>query len=170
MTGIRGVVAFLSLIVALAACEGRSPAEVRRKAEEFPLRATWTAAVTPIGSATLQTSLTIREYFGSHMEAVVNVTGGAPNASYQWRIFRGGDCSVNVAATNATSGNGLFLFATIQSYPDLVTDATGAATLTRTIAGSLDPLGAYSVRIRPAQQATNWNGLTPVACGNLRPS
>ena len=170
MTAIRTVSAFLSLAVALAACDEPAPAEVRSRGDEFPLRATWNAAVTPVGSATVQASLTINEYLGSHMEAVVNVTGAAPNASYQWRIYRGGDCSVNVAATSATAGNGLFLFATIQSYPDLVANGTGAATLTRTIAGHLDPLGAYSVRIRAAQTATNWNGLSPIACGNLRPS
>ncbi len=170
MTAIRRISALLSLTAVLAACDKPTPAEVRSDGNEFPLRANWSAAATPVGSGTVRASLTIKEYLGSHMEAVVSITGGAPNASYQWRIYRGGDCSVNVAATNATSNNGIFLFATIQSYPDLVADGTGAATLTRAIAGSLDPLGAYSVRIRPTQAATNWNGLTPVACGNLRPS
>ena len=170
MTAIRRASALLPLIVALTACDQRSPAEVRTNAQEFPLRANWSAAVAPVGSGTVQASVTVNEYHGFRMEVTVNVTGGAPNARYQWRIFRGGDCSVNVAATSATAGNGLFLFATIQSYPDLVTDGTGAASLTRTIAGTLDPQRPYSIRIRPAQTATNWNGLSPVACGNLQPS
>ena len=170
MTGIRKVSALLSLAVTLAACDKAGPAEVRRDANEFPLRATWTATLTPVGTSTVAGSLAISEYGGSRLESVMSMTGGTPNASYQWRIYKGGDCSVNVAATSATAGNGLFLFATTQSYPNLVADGTGAATLERTIAGTLDPLGAYSVRIRPSQSATGWNGLSPIACGTLRPS
>jgi hypothetical protein len=170
MTAIRRLSLFLALVLTLAACDKPGPAEVRSDGEEFPLRATWSAAVTPVGSATIQASLTINENLGSHMQAVVNVTGGAPNATYQWRIYRGGNCSVNVAATSNTAGDGLVIFATTQSYPDLVTNASGAATMTRTIAGSLDPLGAYSVRVRVAQSSTNWNGVNPIACGNLQRS
>ena len=170
MTAIRRVSAFLALAVTLGACDKAGPAEVRSTSDEFPLLETWSAPVNPTGSGTVRATLTINEYRGYRMEAVINVTGGAPNASYQWRIYRGGNCSVNVAATSATAGNGLFLFATVQSYPDLVVNGTGAATLTRTIAGTLDPQGAYSVRIRPSQTATNWNGLSPVACGNLQPT
>jgi hypothetical protein len=170
MTSIRAVAAFLVLGLAFAACDEAGPAEVRDDAEEFPLRETWSSSVAPIGTATLQASVTINEYFGSRMVAVVNVTGAAPNAAYQWRMYRGGDCTVNVAATNGTSGDGLFLFATVQSYPDIVADATGAATVTREIAGSLDSLGAYSLRVRPSQAATNWNGLSPIACGDLERS
>jgi hypothetical protein len=170
MTSMHRVSALLALVLASAACDKPAPAEVRADGEEFSVRANWSAAVVPTGTATLQASITITEYFGSRLEAVVNVTGGAPNTSYQWRIYRFGDCSVNVAGTSNTSGNGIRLFATVESYPDLVTDATGAATLTRTIAGTFDPLGAYSVRVRPSQSATNWNGLSPIACGNLQGS
>jgi len=170
MTDIGRASAFLALVVTLAACDKAGPAEVRSSSDEFPLRDTWSATVNPIGTGTVRATVTINERAGYRMEAVVNVTGGAPNASYQWRIYRGGDCSVNVAATNATAGNGIFLFATTQSYPDLVANGSGVATTTRTIAGTLDPLGAYSVRIRPSQSATNWNGLSPVACGNLLPT
>ena len=164
----RRASAFLPLVLTLAACDEPIPAEVRSDGEEFPVRATWSAAVLPIGSATVQASLSIDERSGSRLETVVNVTGGAPNTSYQWRIYRGGDCSVNVAGTSNTAGDGIRLFATVESYPDLVADATGAVTLTRTIAGTLDPLGAYSVRVRRSQSATNWNGLSPLACGNLQ--
>ncbi|HKS06819.1 MAG TPA: hypothetical protein VJR92_10935 [Gemmatimonadaceae bacterium] len=160
----------LSLAATFAACDNAGPAEVRDGAGDFEVRETWSAAVTPVGTATLQASVTVTEYFGSRMQAVVTVTGATPNAVYQWRMYRGGDCSVNVAATNSTAGNGLFLFATVPSYPDIVADATGAATITRSIAGSLDSLGAYSVRVRPSQSATNWNGLSPIACGDLERS
>ena len=170
MTAICKVSAFLALVLTLAACDKPGPAEVRTDGGEFGLRGNWSAAVTPVGSATIQASLTITEHLGNHMEAVVNVTGGAPNATYQWRIYRGGNCSVNVAATSNTAGDGLVLFATIQSYPDLVANASGAVTLTRTIAGALDPMGAYSVRVRAGQSGTNWNGVNPIACGNLQRS
>lgn len=170
MTAIRRVSALLSLAVTLAGCDKPSPAEVRTSATEFPLRAAWSATLTPVGTSTVQGSLAINEYVGSRIESVINITGATPNASYQWRIYRGGDCTVNVAATSATAGNGLFLFATTQSYPDLVASGTGTASLERAIAGSLDPLGAYSVRIRRAQTATGWNGLSPLACGTLRRS
>jgi len=170
MTAIRRVSALLSLAAILAGCDKAGPAEVRRDATEFPVRATWSATLAPVGASTVQGSLAISEYVGSRLETSINITGAVPNAPYQWRIYRGGDCSVNVAATNATSGNGLFLFATTQSYPDLVASGTGAAALAREIAGSLDPNGAYSVRIRRSQTATGWNGLSPVACGTLRPS
>ena len=170
MTAIFRASALLSLAVALAGCDKPGPAEVRRNANDYPLRASWSATLTPVGTSTVQGSLAINEYVGSRIESVINMTGVTPNASYQWRIYRGGDCTVNIAATNATSGNGLFLFATTQSYPDLVASGTGAATLERAIAGALDPLGAYSVRIRRSQTATGWNGLSPVACGTLRPT
>ncbi len=167
MTVIRRTSSFLLLVLALAACDKPGPTAVRSDAEEFAVRENWSAAVAPTGSATLQASVTITQHLGYHMEAVLNVTGGAPNATYQWRIFKGGNCSVNVAATSNTAGDGILIFATVQSYPDIVVNATGAATMTRAIAGSLDSLGAYSVRVRNSNASTNWNGLTPIACGNL---
>jgi hypothetical protein len=103
------------------------------------------------------------------MVTAVTLSGGAPTKGYQWRIFRG-DCSTTAVAANNNAPTGLLLFATVQSYPDIVADASGGGTSTPVIAGSLDSVTAYSVRVRLAQTATNWNGTSPVACGNLQRS
>jgi hypothetical protein len=156
----------LVLLAALAGCE-ENPAEVRTDAESFPIRATWSASATPVSPSTVRATLAVKQYMGFRVEATVTVTG-APNASYQWRIYRG-DCAMTTAATTAAA-SGLFIFATTQSYPDVTTNASGTGTATRLIAGSLDSLTAYSVRIRPSQTQTAWNGLSPAACGNMQRS
>ena len=157
----------LLLLVMVVACDGSSPAEVRTEANQFPLRASWSAAVAPVSAGTIMATIAIDEYLGSRLETTVNLTGAPASAVYQWRIFRG-DCSTNTAAASNTAATGLLLFATVQSYPDLTASASGTATLMRTIVGALDSLTAYSVRMRPAQTATNWNGTNPIACGNLQ--
>jgi len=90
---------------------------------------------------------------------------------YQWRIFRG-DCATNTPAVNspnAPSPTGLLLFATVQSYPDVTVDyVSGTGSAAPVIAGNLDSLTAYSIRLRLFQTATNWNGTNPIACGNLQ--
>jgi hypothetical protein len=90
---------------------------------------------------------------------------------YQWRIFRG-DCATNTPAVNSPNApgpTGLLLFATVQSYPDVTVDfVSGAGSAAPVIAGSLDSLTAYSIRIRLFQTSTNWNGTNPIACGNLQ--
>ena len=60
------------------------------------------------------------------------------------------------------------LFATIQSYPNITADTSGVGAVAAAIAGNLDALTAYSVRLRPSQTATNWNGTDPIACGDLQ--
>jgi hypothetical protein len=162
----RGVMA-AATAAAVAACDNDNPAEVRTDATTFPVTANWTASANPVGTSTARGSLAVKQRLGFRMDATFTITG-APNTTYQWRIYRGGDCSVNAAATNATSNNGIFRFATDQSYPDVTTNAAGTATVTPVIAGSLDSLTAYSVRVRPGQAATAWNGLTPIACGTLQ--
>lgn len=159
----------LLLLVTAAACDTGMEAEVKNKAEQFPLRANWTAAAAPVGTSSVRATLSIKEYLGSHLDATATLTGGAPNTAYQWRIFRG-DCATNTAALNNTAPTGLLLFSTIQAYTDLTTNAAGTASVTRTLVGALDSLTAYSVRVRVGQSATNWNGLTPIACGNLQRS
>ena len=91
---------------------------------------------------------------------------GTPNAAYQWRVFRG-DCKTTTAAATVQAA-GLWVFATVQSYPDVVMNAQGTATVTRAVAGQLDSLTAYSVRIRPSQSSTSFNGTSPLACGDLQ--
>jgi hypothetical protein len=93
----------------------------------------------------------------------LNLSIAAPtNRTYQWRIFRG-DCATTVTAANNNDPNGLLLFATIQSYPDVATGTGTTASLTREIAGSLDSVRTYSIRFRTSQSATNWNGTSPIA-------
>ena len=157
------------LLLTLAACELSTEAETRDAGTEFPLRANWAATIAPVGTANVRGNLAIAEYLGSHFDATASITGGAPNTAYQWRIFRG-DCATTTAAPNAQSPTGLWLYATIQAYPDLTTNATGAASINRAMAGALDSLTAYSVRVRIGQTATNWNGTNPLACGNLQRS
>ena len=166
---LRAPVALLAFaaLAALAACHDANPAEVRTQGASFPVVASWGATLAPVGTGTVRATLAAKQHLGFRIETALTVTG-APNATYQWRIYRGGNCAVNAAATNATSNNGLWLFQSAESYPDVRTNAAGTGTATMTMAGALDSLGAYSVRVRVAQTATNWNGLSPVACGNLQ--
>jgi hypothetical protein len=151
-------------VVGIAAC-GQNPAAVRDDATTFPLVAHWTATSAPVAPATVTGALTFDQHLGYHAD-VTFVVSGPPNTAFQWRIFKR-DCSVNVAALNNTAPTGLVLFATTQSYPDITLDATGKATIKTEIAGWLDSLTAYSVRIRPTATST-FNGVNPAACGTLK--
>jgi predicted small secreted protein len=155
----------LAAAVGLAACS-ENPAEVQGAGKDFPVTATWNATATPVPPSTVAGQLTIQQHLGFRMNASFTLAG-APNATYQWRIFRG-DCATNVPAASATAPTGLLLYATVASYPDIRTDGSGAGSATPTIAGYLDSLTAYSVRVRPSQQSTNWNGTNPIACGDLQ--
>lgn len=150
---------------AVAACGGGNPTAVRDDATVFPIVAHWTAASNPIAPATVAGQLTYDQHLGYHSDVTFVVTG-PPNAAFQWRIFKR-DCTVNVAAINNTAATGLVLFATTQSYPDLTLDASGRATVKVQIAGWLDSLTAYSVRIRPTA-TTSFNGVNPASCGDLK--
>lgn len=155
----------LLAFVGFAACNNTNPAEVRSDATTFPIVANWSATAAPIAPATVNGALTVQQRLGYHMDATFTVTG-PPNAAFQWRIFKR-DCSVNTAATNNTAATGLVLFSTTQAYPDITLDASGKATITTEIAGWLDSLTAYSVRIRPTA-TTSFNGVNPAACGTLK--
>lgn len=150
---------------AAAACNNTNPAELRDDGTTFPVVAQWTATSAPIGSATVTGALTVKQRLGYHSDVTFAVTG-PPNGVFQWRIFKR-DCSVNTAAINNTAATGLVLFSTTQAYPDITLDATGKATVSTAIAGWLDSLTAYSVRIRPTA-TTSFNGVNPAACGNLQ--
>jgi len=148
-------------------CSG-NPAEVSDDASTFKVVAHWTAGAAPIAPATVAGQLTFDQHLGFHSDVNFVVTG-PPNGVFQWRIFKR-DCSVNVAATGTTAFTGLTgltLFATTASYPDITLDATGKATIKTVIAGWLDSLTAYSVRIRPTA-TTTFNGVNPASCGNLK--
>ena len=153
---------------AVAGCSGSNPSEVSSDPTAFPVVAHWTATSNAIAPATVSGQLTFDQHLGYHGDATFVVTG-PPNAAFQWRIFKN-DCTVNVAATGATAFTGLTgltLFATTQSYPDITLDATGKATIKTAIAGWLDSLTAYSVRIRPTA-TTSLTGVSPASCGTLK--
>jgi hypothetical protein len=165
----------LAMSAGLAAC-AENPAEVRSEGAEFPVIATWTATVAPVPPAIVTGALTIAQHQGFRMDAALTLTDttstDAVSTRYQWRIFRG-DCATNTPAVpnfpNGPSPTGLLLFATVQSYPDITVDyASGTGSAAPTIAGNLDAVTAHSVRIRLSQQATNWNGTNPIACGDLQ--
>lgn len=168
MTLVHRTTAILLLsaaVSALAACNSTNPAEVRADATAFPIVAHWTATSAPIPPAIVTGALTFDQHLGYHADVTFNVSG-PPNTAFQWRIFKR-DCSVNVAAINNTAATGLVLFATTQSYPDVTLGANGKATVTAEIAGWLDSLTPYSVRIRPTATST-FTGVNPAACGNLQ--
>lgn len=160
----RHMIRALGLGIILAAC-AENPAEVKNDAIEFPVIANWTSSVAAIGTSGVTGTLTVTQHAGFRMDVNLSVTAPT-NRTYQWRIFRG-DCATTATAANNQDPNGLLLFATVQSYPDVGTGTGTTASVTRTIAGSLDSAKAYSVRFRLTQSATNWNGTTPVACGNI---
>jgi hypothetical protein len=163
----RRVNSFRSLagLALLGACLDQNPTEIRDDGNTFPVVANWSASMTPVGTNTVRGTLAVKQMLAQHNDVTFTVTG-TPNASYQWRIFRG-DCSTTTAAATVRDP-GLWVFATVQSYPDVVLNAQGTATVTRTIAGLLDSLTAYSVRVRPSQTSTTFNGTSPLACGNLQ--
>jgi len=160
----RNTALLLISLAGIAACNS-NPAAVRDDATTFPIVAHWTATSAPIAPATVTGTLSVDQHLGYHSDVTFTVTG-PPSTAFQWRIFKG-DCSVNVAALNNTAPTGLVLFATTQSYPDLILDSTGKATVKPEIAGWLDSLTAYSVRIR-ATATTTFNGVNPAACGTLQ--
>jgi len=158
------------LLAGVAACDSVTGAETRNEANQYPVRANWSATAAPIGESTVAATLQVTEYLGSRMDVSVSLTGGAPNTAYQWRIFRG-DCTVNTPAPSNDSPHGLKLLSTVQSYPDVTTDATGAGTASQNgVSAAIDSLTAYSLRVRLGQASTNWNGTNPIACGNLQRS
>jgi len=165
----RAIALLLFVAAATAAgCSGSNPSEVSNDATTFPIVEHWTATSAAIAPATVTGQLTADQHLGYHSDVTFTVTG-PPNGVFQWRIFKN-DCTVNVAATGATAFTGLTgltLFATTQSYPDIVLDASGKATIKTAIAGWLDSLTAYSVRIRPTA-TTTFNGVNPASCGTLK--
>lgn len=152
--------------VGLAACNGGAPTEMRDQGTDFPVTANWSSTAAPVSPATVSGTLAIAQRLGYHLDASFTITG-APNATYQWRIFRG-DCTVNIAGATSTSATGLVIFSTLQAYPNIVVGASGTGVAAPTLAGSLDSLTAYSVRVRLSQTSTNWNGTNPIACGDLQ--
>jgi hypothetical protein len=158
--------ALLSTLSALAACHDTDPAETVTATESFPQTAAWSTAVAPIGPSTVRGTVAVKQFAGFRMSATITLTG-APNTTYQWRVFRD-PCAQTAAAQFPYSSTGLVLVSTNQSYTDVRTDASGNGTVTATVTGSLDSLTKYSARVRPSQTSITWNGTSPIACGDLQ--
>ena len=156
----------LASLALIGGCLDQNPTETREDGNgPFPVIANWSATMAPVGTNTTQGTLAVKQQLSEHNDVTFTVTGPA-NASYQWRIFRG-DCQTTAVAANAQSP-GLWVFATVQSYPDAVLSAQGTVTITRSIVGLLDSLTSYSIRIRASQSSTAFNGTSPMACGDLK--
>jgi hypothetical protein len=154
----------IALGFSLAACD-ENPAEVRNDANEFDVLANYSSTVAQVGTSGVSGSLAAKQFEGFRVELNLSISTTTAR-TLQWRIFRG-DCATSVAAANNNDPNGLLLFSTVQGYPDVVT-TTGPTTMVRVVAGALDSARTYSVRFRASQSATNWNGTSPIACGNLQ--
>lgn len=151
--------------VALAACSMDSPTELRSSGQEFPVKAVWNASAEPVSPSTVSGTLTAEQHLGFRIDASFTLNGD-PSTTYQWRIFRG-DCSVEVPVSTSVP-DGLQLFSTAQAYTDVTVGESGTASVEPVIAGELDSLTAYSVRVRPSATSTNWDGTNPIACGDLQ--
>ncbi|HET7550095.1 MAG TPA: hypothetical protein VFK04_02320 [Gemmatimonadaceae bacterium] len=162
------LIVLLGASVGVAACSMDNPAEVRDGAQEFPVVAIWNATAEPADTDTVSTEsgvLSAEQHLGFRVNATFTLTG-TPGKTYQWRIFRG-DCATTEPAED-NSVTGLLLFSTEESYPDIHVDASGTGSASPAIAGALDSLTAYSVRVRPSQTSTDWDGTDPIACGDMQ--
>lgn len=162
------LIVLLTASVGLAACSADNPAEVRDDGQEFPVVATWNATAEPDSGSTESGVLTAEQHLGFRVNATFTLNG-TPGKTYQWRIFRG-DCATMEAAEDQTSATGLLLFSTAEAYPDIHVDGSGTGSASPAIAGSLDSLTAYSVRVRPSQTSSDWDGTHPAACGDMQRS
>jgi hypothetical protein len=143
-----------------------NPAEVRDSGQEFPVVATWSATAEPADTVSTESGvLDAEQHLGYRVNATFTLTG-TPGKTYQWRIFRG-DCTTNEPAEN-NSVTGLLLFSTEESYPDIHVGESGTGSASPAIAGALDSLTAYSVRVRPSQTSSDWDGTDPIACGDMQ--
>ena len=139
------------LLIALTACvPGNDPVTVD-ETPELEQRAAWQAAITGLAAFPAVRGTTQLADFGPYFDAQITLTSATASTTYQWRIFPG-----TCAAPGATQ------FGPNQAYPNLVTNAAGAAQLSRTISGPLNLTGAYNVRV-----STVAAPVTIVACGDL---
>ena len=160
------LVSLLAAAVGAAACTDTLPAEVQTSAGTFTQTASWNASVAPVSPSTVRGTADVKQYQGFRMTVTMSLTG-APNTTYQWRLYRD-PCTQTAVASPAWAATGLQLVSTNQSYPDIRTNASGSGTATATISGSLDSLTAYSARVRVGTSTVTWNGTSPIACGDLK--
>lgn len=147
----KSMSAILLLLVA-AGCDLDSiEPEIRDSAIPLELRAEWQANITSMNGSSV-TGLTRLMEYRAYYEAEIAVSGGPPSDTLVWRIYPG---------TCANSDDDEFGGST-QAFPTLYTNGSGEASLTRLLAGALDSLAAYNVRVQ-----RGGNISTTVACGNL---
>jgi hypothetical protein len=160
------LIVLLGASVGVAACSADNPAEVRDSGQQFPVVATWNATAEPADTVSTESGvLSAEQHLGYRVNATFTLTG-TPDKTYQWRIFRG-DCATTEPAED-NSITGLLLFSTEEAYPDIRVDASGTGSASPAIAGALDSLSAYSVRVRPSQTSSDWDGTDPIACGDMQ--
>lgn len=138
------------LLSGLAACVPSDDPIVVTESE-LELRATWQATLAGAVAFPAVTGSTQIADFGPYFNTTFTLSGASAATSYQWRIFPG-----TCAAPGTTQ------FGPAQAYPNITTNASGAAELTRTIAGPLDLAAAYNVRV-----STVATPVRIVACGDL---
>ena len=143
--------AMFCLVSGLAACVPSNDPVVVTDSPELEQRATWQATLAGTAAFPAVTGSTQIADFGPYFNATIAVSGASAASAYQWRIFPG-----TCAAPGTTQ------FGPVQAYPNITTNASGAAELTRTIAGPLDLAGAYNVRV-----STVATPVRIVACGDL---
>ena len=143
----------VAMTIALSACLPENDPVSVTEPGDLELRTTWQASVVgrpalPNARGTLQLA-----DFGPYFDAQLSVTAAAASTTYAWRIWPG-TCAAPV---------GTVQYGPTQAYPNFTTNASGAATVTRTIAGPLNLSGVYHIRVTPSTAAT-----TILACGDLQ--
>ena len=139
-------------LVALACAPDNDPVTVTEPGD-LDVRATWQANV--VGRPPLPNARATAELadYGPYFDANLSLTAANASSTYAWRIWPG-TCAAPV---------GTVQFGTVQAYPNITTNASGAASVTRTISGPLNLSGTYHIRIMPSNALTNI-----VACGDLQ--
>jgi hypothetical protein len=140
------------LLLLAAGCDlSSTEPETRNSANQLELRAEWQASIGSMNGSAVTGLAHLMEY-RAYYEAEITVSGGPPSDSLVWRIYPG---------TCANSDDDEFGNST-QAFPTLRTDASGSANLTRLLAGALDSLADYNVRVQTDGDIDN-----TVGCGDL---
>ena len=139
------------MLAGLAACVPENDPVVVTDSPDLEQRAAWQATLAGTAAFPAVAGSAQIADFGPYFDATLSFSGASPTTAYQWRIFPG-----TCATPGATQ------FGPVQAYPNVTTNASGAAQLTRTISGPLDLAGAYNVRV-----STVATPVRIVACGNL---
>jgi hypothetical protein len=152
--GLRGVMRAslmcLGTLSVLTACSD-DPVVVT-DAPRLNERAHWQAALTGTAAfPAVRGTATIADY-SSYFDLQIAITSAAATTPYQWRLYPG-----TCAAPEAV------FYGPVQAYPNLLTNASGAAQLSRTIVGPLNLTGSYNIRV-----STVATPVSIVACGNLQ--